>query len=55
MSIREARYKLAKLARRAEGGDTIIVTRHGKPVSNLVTHEATETGINRAALDAFKM
>jgi len=54
VSIRDAKNKLTELARRVEGGETIIVTRHGKPVLNLVPHKAKEAGgIDWGALDAF--
>jgi prevent-host-death family protein len=32
----EARTRLANLIRAAERGDTVIITRHGKPVAQLV-------------------
>ena len=34
--IREAKNKLTELARRVEAGETITVTRNGKPVMELV-------------------
>jgi prevent-host-death family protein len=36
VSIREAKNKLAELGHRAESGERIIVTRHGKPAFELV-------------------
>lgn len=36
--IREAKNKLTELARRVEAGETIVVTRNGKPVFDLVPH-----------------
>jgi prevent-host-death family protein len=54
VSMREAKNKLTELARRVEGGETIIVTRHGKPVLDLVPHKAKQGGINWEALEAFK-
>ncbi len=38
VSIKEARNKLTALARRVEKGETIVVTRNGKPVFDLVPH-----------------
>jgi prevent-host-death family protein len=35
VSIREAKNKLLELGRRAEAGERIIVTRHGKPAFEL--------------------
>ncbi len=34
--LKEAKDKFAELGRRAEDGETIVVTRHGKPVFQLV-------------------
>jgi prevent-host-death family protein len=53
VSIREARNKLTELARRVEAGETIIVTRHGKPVFDLVPHKK-RGGIRWEAIDEFK-
>jgi antitoxin (DNA-binding transcriptional repressor) of toxin-antitoxin stability system len=36
VSIREARARLAELAREVEAGERIAVTRHGKPVLEMV-------------------
>ncbi|MCV9961337.1 type II toxin-antitoxin system prevent-host-death family antitoxin [Pararhizobium sp. BT-229] len=36
ISIREAKNKLTELARRVEAGETITVTRNGKPVMEFV-------------------
>jgi prevent-host-death family protein len=38
VSIREAKNKLTELAREVEGGETIVVTRNGRPVFDLVPH-----------------
>ena len=38
VSIRDAKNRLTALARRVEGGETIVVTRNGKPVLDLVPH-----------------
>ena len=53
VSIREAKNKLTELARRVEGGETIIVTRNGKPVFDLVPHKP-KGGINWEAIEEFK-
>lgn len=39
ISIKEAKDRFAELGRRAEGGETIVVTRHGKPVFELNPHK----------------
>ena len=38
VSLREAKNKLTELARRVENGETVVVTRHGKPAFDLVPH-----------------
>ncbi len=39
VSIRDAKNRLTELAREVEDGQTIIVTRNGKPVFDLVPHK----------------
>lgn len=36
--LKEAKDKFAELGRRAEAGETIVVTRHGESVFQLVPH-----------------
>jgi prevent-host-death family protein len=36
VSLKEAKDRFAELGRRAESGETIIVTRHGKPAFEIV-------------------
>ena len=38
VSIKEAKDRLTALARRVERGETVVVTRNGKPVFDLVPH-----------------
>jgi prevent-host-death family protein len=38
VSIKDAKNRLTELARRVESGETIVVTRNGKPVFDLVPH-----------------
>ncbi|MBW8754801.1 MAG: type II toxin-antitoxin system Phd/YefM family antitoxin [Sphingomonadales bacterium] len=38
--VKEAKAKLAELLRRVEAGERIVLTRHGKPVADLVPHGA---------------
>ncbi|HET8815307.1 MAG TPA: type II toxin-antitoxin system prevent-host-death family antitoxin [Solirubrobacterales bacterium] len=40
---RELRNDTAGLLRRVEGGETIVVTRRGKPVADLVPHRPATT------------
>jgi prevent-host-death family protein len=39
VSIKEAKNRLTELARRVEQGETVVVTRHGKPVFDIVPHK----------------
>jgi prevent-host-death family protein len=39
VSIRDAKNRLTELARLVEKGERVTVTRHGKPVFDLVPHE----------------
>ena len=39
ISIRDAKNRLTELAREVEDGVTIVVTRNGKPVLDLVPHK----------------
>ena len=40
LSIRDAKNRLAELAREVEQGEIIVVTRNGRPVFDLVPHRA---------------
>lgn len=46
VSIRDAKSHLHSLAREVEGGETIVVTRRGKPVLDLAPHRRVGRGIN---------
>ena len=48
----DARNRLAELARRVENGETIVVTRHGRPVIEMVPSRA-KVGIDFEAGRAF--
>ena len=48
VSIKEARDRLTALARLVEKGETVVVTRNGKPVLDLVPHRSGG-GLNLAA------
>jgi prevent-host-death family protein len=39
VSIEEARNRFAELARLVESGETVVVTRNGKPVFDLAPHK----------------
>jgi prevent-host-death family protein len=40
VSIKDAKNRLTELARRVEKGERVTITRHGKPVLDLVPHKA---------------
>ena len=53
ISAKEAKNKFSELLDRAEAGETVVVTRHGKVVANLVPPPEKKGGINFAAGQAF--
>lgn len=52
VNIRDAKNRLTELAREVEQGETIVVTRNGRPVFDLVPHQK-RGGINFEAGEAF--
>ena len=52
VSIREAKNRLTELAREVENGETIVVTRNGRPVFDLVPHRS-QGGLNLEAARAY--
>ncbi|MGH6854982.1 MAG: type II toxin-antitoxin system Phd/YefM family antitoxin [Aestuariivirga sp.] len=54
VSLKEAKDKLAELLRRTEAGETVVITRHGKPVADLVPHREKKGGLNWEALAKWK-
>jgi prevent-host-death family protein len=53
VSIKEAKNRLTALARRVEKGETVVLTRNGKPILDLVPHQE-KRGLDFKALAAFK-
>ncbi len=53
VSIRDAKNRLTELARQVEAGETIIVTRNGRPVFDLVPHQPRQ-GLTLEAIENFK-
>jgi prevent-host-death family protein len=53
VSIKEAKNRLTELARQVEKGATVVVTRNGKPVFDLVPHRP-KRGLRLEAIDEFK-
>ena len=54
VSIKEAKNKLSELVRRAEAGETVVITRDGKPVVDIITHVKKKGGLNLEALKDYK-
>lgn len=54
VSIRDAKNRLTELAREVEEGETITVTRNGRPVFDLVPHKPRRGGLRWEAIDEFK-
>lgn len=54
ISIKEAKNKLSELVRRAEAGETVVITRDGKPVAELSDFKPRTRGINLEAMRAYK-
>ncbi|MCJ2094899.1 prevent-host-death protein [Methylobacterium sp. J-072] len=52
IALEKAASSLAELAARVEGGETIVLTRDGKPVLDLVPHRRTP-GLDIEAGEAF--
>jgi prevent-host-death family protein len=53
VSIKQAKDHLTALARRVENGETVIVTRNGKPIFEMVPHRPSR-GLDFEALRAYK-
>ena len=53
VSIRDAKYCPTEFARQVESGESIVVTRNGRAVFDLVPHRARK-GLRLEAIDAFK-
>ena len=53
VSIKEAKNRLTALARLVEKGETVVVTRSGNPVFELVPHQA-KSGLKLNAVAKFK-
>ena len=50
----EARTRLAEFLRVVERGETIAITRHGKPVAHLVPAPAQDRANPRRAVERFR-
>lgn len=54
ITIEEAEARLAELATRVEQGETIVVTRDGRPVLDLVPHNKRKGGLDLEGGRRFK-
>ena len=53
VSIKDAKNRLTELARRVEAGETVVVTRNGKPAFDMVPHK-TQGWLNLKAIEDTK-
>ncbi len=53
VSIKDAKNRLTALARLVEKGETVVVTRNGKPAFDLVPHRPRR-GLRMEAVEEFK-
>lgn len=54
ISIKDAKNKLSEILRRVEAGESVTITRDGKPVVDLSLHKPKPKGINWEALREYK-
>jgi prevent-host-death family protein len=53
VSMKDAKNRFAALIRLSEKGETVVVTRNGVPVADIVPHKKKKGGINWEAGDKF--
>jgi prevent-host-death family protein len=53
VSMKDAKNRFAALIRLSEKGETVVVTRNGVPVADIVPHRKKKGGINWEAGDRF--
>lgn len=54
VKLQDAKAHLSQLIREVEAGETVIVTRHGKPAARLVVVEPEEAGPVRMGIETFR-
>ena len=54
ISIKDAKNKLSEILRRVEAGESVVVTRNGRPIADVVPHVPKKGGINWEALREYK-
>ena len=50
----DAKTHLPRLLRRVQTGERFVITRHGRPVAELIPFQATDPGQVQAAIDDLK-
>lgn len=50
----QAKSKMAELLRSAEFGETVVITRHGKPIAHLVPAPDVEAIARKKAIDQLR-
>lgn len=50
ISVSDAKAQLTELVRRAEGGEEVVLTRHGQPAAKLVAVKTKVTAADRRAV-----
>ena len=50
----EAKAKLAELLRMVERGESVVITRHGKPIAHMVPALENDLARRRAAVERFR-
>ncbi len=50
----EAKTHLPQLLQRVEAGERFIITRHSRPVAELIPFQASDSGKVRSAIDILK-
>lgn len=53
VSMKQAKDQLTALARLVEKGETVTVTRNGKPVLDIVPHQARKGGVDLKAGEEY--
>ena len=54
VTLVEAKTQLSKLVDKVEKGETVVITRHGKPVANLTAASRPKQPIDFKALDELR-
>ena len=50
----EAKTRLPQLLQRVEAGERFVITRHSRPVAELIPFQSRSSGKVRSAIDALK-